>query len=116
MEMIPTIMIWILIGVGILFVAVFVWMFFEDTPSPNEWQNNYVPEEIYRNRKDEVLQYLDNEVRGDMRYEQSIIRGRQPLYEPTLKGRVDMIEKHLGISTEVKPEVEAKLVIKKGKK
>lgn len=109
---------YILAALGAISLLFILWMIVD------EWRNPGIimptpPNAITPNsRKDDALEYLDNEVRGQMRYDRSIVRGRVELHEPTLKGRVDMIEKHLGITVGVEQEKPAKLVVNKqrGKK
>lgn len=108
------ILLYLFAALGVILLLLIIWMMLD------EWRNpaslpGLPPNAVTPNSpKDDALEYLDNEVRGRMRYENTFTRGRVALKEPTLKGRVDMIEKHLGITIEVKPAKDAQLVIKKG--
>lgn len=67
-------------------------------------------------QKDRAFRYLDNEIRGQFRTDFYGLRGSYASAEPTLKARVDMIEKHLGIETTIKDAEPQKVVVKKVKK
>lgn len=104
----------LLLALGVVMVLIIIWLIIDEvrggSPAPFE-VNPY-----HKGQNDTAIKYLDNEVRGQMRKEFSMYRGMAPIDEPTLKGRVDMIEQHLGIKVEVKPMQEAKLVVRKVKK
>lgn len=102
------IILYILAGIGVIALLLIIWLVWDD--------RNSAPSPDYRPR-DDAFMYLDNEVRGTMRREFTPYRHNITTGEPTLKGRVDMIEKHLGIQVVVQPAKPEKLtVIKKGKK
>lgn len=99
--------------IGIASVVLVIWGLIVT----REHHNPNLPYPGYEEEKErDALQWLDNEVRGQIQYDVSTVRGRVSRETPTLKGRVDMIEKHLGITTMVEPTKEAHLKIKKGKK
>ena len=115
--------VWILAGLGVLFLFIILCMVIDEWRTPKYDRRpdyNFAPDIGDREwGKDESFKYLDNEVRGQMRRqgfdEYGNRRGMLPVYEPTLKGRVDMIEQHLNIKVAVKPAQEATLIVKKVK-
>lgn len=102
----------------ILFIILIIYFIVDthNTP-PYEWDMPKIKNEV--DDKDEAFRYIDNEVRGTFRNDDNYGRGRYQIdRKPTLNGRVDMIEKHLGIKVEVKPAIAEELIVvnTKGKK
>lgn len=95
------------IGVGTVILIIIAlsdgWRDSEHLPLPTHYY-----EQPYDRTRDKV-EYLERDVTGTM-FNTGTNEAR-----PTLKGRVDMIEKHLGIHVDVKPPQDAKLIIKKVK-
>lgn len=95
--------------IGVVAIIFFIWLMV--TARGTEPQEGYLSQ---RERdKTDAFSYLDNEVRGQFRRQHSTARGSYETGEPTLKARVDMLEKHLGIEAKVKPAQPQKVVIKK---
>lgn len=101
----------VLAGLGGITVLMIVW-FIIDEHRDNTPNYPMVEPEPYEDT--EAFQFLDNAVRGTIQHDWRS-RGGISFASPTLKGRVDMIEKHLGIEVAVKPAEPEKLVIVKKK-
>lgn len=107
--MLLTIALWIFAVIGVLSTILILWCIIDEIRSKSEYK---LPQ-LYDPRFDEPFKYLDNEVRGTMRRIDMTTRGIDPLNQPTLKGRVDQIEKYLGVEVYVEPAKQAELHIRK---
>lgn len=116
-----TIPIWlfsVMIGLIIIGVLVFIMAMIatSDVPTPKfdcyGNSNSFCYSHLYENRATEkALNEIDNEVRGKMRKIVGVERGKATRYEPTLKGRVDMIEEYLSIRVTVDQPTGARLSV-----
>lgn len=108
----------VLACIGALFVlgciVVVVWAMIDSRNGAPNYPNPHV-KSIAEQRQEEAFQFLDNEIRGSIRRNLNHrLPNGYPTSEPTLKARVDEIEKHLGITVYVKAAQPEKVVVKKG--
>lgn len=117
-----TIALWVFAGIGVLAallcIVLVIWAIIDSkNDNPYEQAQHNSVKSYKEQKQEEAFQFLDNEVRGSIRRNLNRrLPNGYPTSEPTLKARVDEIEKHLGITVLVEPAKPEKVVVIKSKK